>query len=72
MKLIYKGIFKDYDDLPKGTLPQNAVKFKEPADLIRLNLIAPLFALPALLGVAMFIVVKPYIILYKNNIIYMA
>lgn len=34
MKLIWKGKFKSFDDLPKNELPENAVKFKEPSLLL--------------------------------------
>ena len=30
MKLIFKGYLKDYSQLPKGELPSDAVKFREP------------------------------------------
>ena len=30
MRLIYRGIYKDEDQLPKSNLPVNAVQFKEP------------------------------------------
>lgn len=44
MKLTFKGIFKSYDELPKGSFPENAVKFKEIKGFLRLNLIALLIA----------------------------
>ncbi len=40
MKLIFKGKFKSYDELPKGNLPPNAVKFKEFKGFFMLNLMA--------------------------------
>lgn len=40
MKLIFKGKFKSYDDLPKGELPERAVRFKEPKSLVGVNLVA--------------------------------
>lgn len=46
MKLTFKGIFKSYDELPKGSLPENAVKFKEIKGFLKLNLIALLIAFP--------------------------
>ena len=39
MKLKFKGIFKNYDELPKGNLPANAVKFKEIKGFLLLNLV---------------------------------
>ncbi|MCM1023152.1 MAG: DUF3267 domain-containing protein [Prevotella sp.] len=47
MKLIFKGKFASYDELPKGELPENAVAFKEPKTLTGINLTALLFVLPA-------------------------
>ena len=49
MKLIYKGIFKDMGQLPTGNLPQNAIKFKEPDNFVKLNLYAFLYGIPAYL-----------------------
>lgn len=46
MKLKFKGIFKSYDELPKGNLPANAVKFKEIKGFLMLNLAAVMTALP--------------------------
>ncbi len=46
MKLIFKGKFTTYDDLPKGELPENAVAFKEPKTMAGVNLVAILYALP--------------------------
>ena len=50
MKLTFKGIFKSYDELPKGSLPANAVKFKEVKGFLMLNLIALLIAVPVCLA----------------------
>lgn len=30
MKLIYRGEYRSEDQLPKGNLPQNAIRFDEP------------------------------------------
>jgi len=49
MKLIYKGRYVSEDQLPKGNLPINAVMFQEPETISKLNIVATLFALPALL-----------------------
>ena len=49
MKLIFKGKFKSYDDLPKNELPENAVKFKEPSSLLGVNLLALVFMIPAMI-----------------------
>ena len=39
MKLIYKGIYKNEKQLPEGTLPDNAVKFKEPDTMAKLSVL---------------------------------
>jgi len=49
MKLIYKGVFKDEEQLPKGVLPPNAVKFREPETPEKLTLASLGFLLPVLL-----------------------
>lgn len=46
MKITFKGIFKGYDQLPKGNLPANAVKLKAPNNLIVTNLIVLTIAFP--------------------------
>ena len=46
MKITFKGIFKGYDQLPKGNLPANAVKLKEPNNFILLNIIVLAIAFP--------------------------
>lgn len=56
MKLIFKGKFTSYDDLPKGDLPENAKAFKEPKTMVGINLMALLFALPA--AIVMFILLS--------------
>ena len=48
MKLIYRGIYRGEDQLPKGELPDRAVPFQEPEDPEALNRAAMLFLLPAL------------------------
>jgi len=53
VKLIYKGKYENEEQLSKGTLPSNAVKFKEPETPDKLNLVASLFALPAILLAAL-------------------
>ena len=47
MHLKYKGVFKDEAQLPRGELPVNAVKFKEPETPAVLNLVASVFIIPA-------------------------
>lgn len=53
MKLVFKGKFKSYDELPKTDLPEDAVMFKEPKTMTGVNIMAALFVLPA--AVIMFI-----------------
>lgn len=55
MKLIYKGNFKGLDQLPTGTLPDNAVKFKEPKTMAGLNALSMVFSLPAISFILTFI-----------------
>jgi len=58
MKLIYKGRFKGKDQLPKGVLPPNAVKFREPNSLVMVNVIGILFLIPVLLLVILAVVLS--------------
>ena len=57
MKIVWKGIYEDKSQLPIGNLPEDAVKFKEPDSMLKLNLVASLFVLPVfiLIGLAIFI-----------------
>lgn len=48
MKLIYKGNYKSENQLPKGMLPKNAIRFSEPETAEELNRAALKFLLPAL------------------------
>ncbi|MCH5348994.1 MAG: DUF3267 domain-containing protein [Oscillospiraceae bacterium] len=50
MKLVYKGIYKNEEQLPVGTLPDNAVKFKEP------NKMAQIFVLTLLISIVTLII----------------
>ncbi|MCC3357784.1 DUF3267 domain-containing protein [Bacillus sp. REN16] len=58
MKLVWKGIYKDLDQLPVGQLPDHAVKFKEPNSMLMLNLVASLFIIPVLLLIALAVILK--------------
>lgn len=58
MKLIWKGKFKSEDQLPVGTLPDNAVRFKEPETPAKLNLVASLFVIPVILIIAAVMIIK--------------
>ena len=60
MKLIFRGKFKSYDDLPKGNLPEKAVMFKEPKSMVMVNVVGFLIAIPMafIMGVALFMTNK--------------
>ncbi len=50
MKIVFKGKFDSVDDLPKGILPANAVKFREPDSMLALNLaVLPYFSVAVVL-----------------------
>lgn len=55
MKLIFKGKFKGYDQLPTNELPDDAVQFKEPSNLLCVNLLAIVFIIPVvvIMGIAL-------------------
>lgn len=55
MKLIIKGKYKGIEQLPKGNLPSNAVKFKEPETPAKLNAAAVLYTFLAL-GIALVLI----------------
>lgn len=70
MKFIYKGKFKDYDDLPKAELPENAVCFEEPDTIEDVTNIAMKYGL---IMVAVFIAIMAIkcFIAVSNNIFYL-
>jgi len=51
MKLIYKGKFKGYDQLPIGDLPETAVKFNEPDSIEKVMEKALVFSLLAFIPI---------------------
>lgn len=57
MKLTWKGKYVNEKQLTVGTLPDNAVKFREPETPAKLSLAASIFAIPViiLIGIAIFI-----------------
>ena len=61
MKLVYRGVYKVEDQLPKGTLPSNAVRFKEPETSDKINQVALLFVLPSLVVVALVMIGSAYL-----------
>lgn len=58
MKFVYKGKMRSMEELPKGTLPENAVKFKEPENMVQMNIMASLFVLPIIIVICLFVVFK--------------
>ncbi len=46
MKLVWKGIYKGEDQLPKGELPPDAVPFKEPKTPAEMSVKASVWVLP--------------------------
>lgn len=61
MKLIWKGKYKNVEQLKIGELPENAVKFKEPNSPLMLNLVASIFVIPVLIIIGIAIVIKFYL-----------
>jgi len=53
MKLIYKGRFTDIDHLPKGNLPEHAVKFNEPDTMEKVMEKALIFSMLAFVPVVL-------------------
>lgn len=58
MTLKFKGFIKNYNNLEKIELPQNAVKFKEPKNTVELNLFAAIWCIPLLLIIIAIKVIK--------------
>ena len=58
MKLTYRGVFKDPEQLDKGILPENAVKFNEPEDPAKLSIAAAKFLIPAFLLVGILMAIS--------------
>jgi hypothetical protein len=48
MKLVWKGCYKGQEYLPKGNLPENAVKYKEPKNTLILNIVAAAYSIPVI------------------------
>jgi hypothetical protein len=46
LNIKWRGHCRSFDDLPRGDLPVEAVKFKEPSSALTLNICALLFAVP--------------------------
>ena len=58
MKLVYKGIYKNEEQLPRRKLPENAVKLKGPKNLFTTVMTSLIFIIPAWILIAMFIFVS--------------
>ena len=58
MKLTFKGKCKNIENLPKGNLPENAVKFKEANNTAELNIRALVFIVPCIVIIIMFGCIK--------------
>ena len=58
MKLIWKGKFESIEQLPVTELPEDAVKFKEPETLVKLNLIASFFIIPVFVVITAAMLIK--------------
>lgn len=58
MKLIWKGRYNGPEQLPKGNLPEEAVKYKEPTNTLMVNVVAGLFTIPVLFLIVVVTVLK--------------
>lgn len=58
LKLVYKGNYKGEEQLPKGALPEGAVKFAEPETPEELNKSAIRFAVPAVLLIGLVVLLS--------------
>lgn len=58
MSLVWKGIYKNKNQLPVGELPERAVKFKEPNSMLMINLVASLFVIPVIIVIVLAISLK--------------
>jgi len=56
MRLVFKGIYQNDDQLPKSILPDNAVKFNEPNSLESMNTATLVFILPTFVFASLFII----------------
>lgn len=56
MKLVFKGKYVNEEQLPRGELPANAVRFIEPETPAELNVKAALFIIPPMILVAAIII----------------
>ena len=60
-KIVYKGKYTSPDQLGKGVLPENAVKFKEPESPAKLNIVASLYMIPLIAVVIAFSVMRIFV-----------
>jgi len=58
MKLIFKGVYKSNEQLPKGVLPKGAVKFAEPDNFAQLFWYSLLYTIPTSILIALFVFIS--------------
>ncbi len=58
MKFVWRGKYKGPEDLSIGNLPEGATKYKEPKDMVMLNLYATFFLLPIMILIGIGIAIK--------------
>lgn len=61
MKIVWKGKYKNVEQLKIGEIPDNAVKFKEPNSPLLLNLVSSIFIIPVLVIIGIAISIKFYL-----------
>lgn len=66
MNLIWKGRYTNEQQLLVGSLPINAVKFKEPSTPLMLNLVASIFVIPVIIIIGIAFLIKAMI---QSNIL---
>ena len=61
MKLVWKGIYRNEEQLPKGELPPDAVPFKEPKTPAELSVKASIWVLPVAVLALLLVYIKSLI-----------
>ncbi len=56
--ITWKGKFKGFDQMDKGELPLNAIKFKEPDSFAKLNAVVFMLAIPLMAGLVFAVKIK--------------
>ncbi len=67
MSFVWKGKYTNEEQLKIGSLPENAVRFKEPKSMLTLNLVAALFIIPVETLIAIAIIIKTAIGTYTKT-----